>query len=51
MPDKIEKTETVYRTYDDHGNLTSEVTTVVTTRTPEPGAVKPRFGFTSGEKK
>ena len=45
MPDKVEKTETVYRTYDDRGNLTQEVTTTVVTRTPEPGTVKPVFGF------
>lgn len=45
MPDQVTKTETVYREYDDHGNLTQEVTTTIVTRTPEPGKPKAPFGF------
>jgi hypothetical protein len=51
MPDKVEKTETIYRTYDDQGNLTQEITTTVVTRTPEPGKAKPAFGFIASKEK
>lgn len=50
MPDEVTKTETTFREYDDHGNLVQEVTTVITTRKPEPGAVKKPFGFNVREK-
>jgi hypothetical protein len=51
MPDKIERTESVYRTYDESGNLTQEVTTTIVTRTPEPGTVTPPFGIRAPEGK
>lgn len=45
MPDKIVKTETTFREYDDRGNLVQEVTTTIVTRTPEPGTAPLPFGF------
>lgn len=51
MPDEITKTETTFREYDDHGNLVQEVTTVITTRKPEPGTEKKPFGFRMREEK
>jgi hypothetical protein len=51
MPDKIERTETIQRLYDESGNLTQEITTTVVTRTPEPGTVKPAFGIRAPEGK
>ena len=37
MAEKIEKTETVVRTFDDAGNLAKEITTTVVTVTPDDG--------------
>jgi hypothetical protein len=51
MPDQITKTETVYREYDDNGNLAQEVTTTIVTRVPEPGRPKVEFGFQSPPKR
>jgi hypothetical protein len=51
VPDKVEKTETIHRTYDDDGNLTAEVTTTIVTRTPEPGKARQPFGLTLGKAK
>lgn len=47
MPDKVTKTETIYREYDDGGNLLQETTTTIVTRTPEPGKAPTPFGFQS----
>lgn len=44
MADEFVTTETVVREWDAHGNLVSEVSTLVQTRTPEDPA-KPPFGF------
>jgi hypothetical protein len=45
VTDDITRTETTFREYDDHGNLTREVTTTIVTRTPQEEK-KPVFGFT-----
>lgn len=47
MPDKVTKTETIYREHDDGGNLLQETTTTIVTRTPEPGKAPVPFGFQS----